>query len=103
MCFSSTTIAKDLCTDAVKQFISRWAASILKEAEALIKAKALVPLTVEEQRALEMSGKLVVLPAKGVFTVKPPDQEMLTDDDGHPRSPGDPAFYTRELSGEAVD
>ena len=57
--------------DEVKQFISRWAASILKEAEALIKAGALVPLTVEEQRTLEMSGKLVVLPAKGVFTVKP--------------------------------
>ncbi|CAE7413089.1 GIP [Symbiodinium sp. CCMP2592] len=61
--------------DEVKQFIPRWAASIIKEADALIKAKALVPLTLEEQRALERSGKLVILPAKGVFTVKPPTEK----------------------------
>ena len=39
-----------------------------KEAKALLDAGALVPLTPEEQSKLEKSGKLVVLPAKGVFT-----------------------------------
>ena len=59
--------------DEVKQFVTRWVEAIVKEAEALIKAKALVPLTIEDQRVLEQTGKLIILPAKGVFTVKPPD------------------------------
>ena len=82
--------------DEVKQFVTRWVEAIVKEAEALIKAKALVPLTIEEQRVLEQTGKLIILPAKGVFTVKPPDQEMLTDSDGNPLPPGSPSFYKRK-------
>eukprot|EP00439_Symbiodinium_sp_Y106_P065383 s244_g10.t1 len=77
--------AEDLCTDAVKQFISRWAASILKEAEALIKAKALVPLTVEEQRALEMNA-FILAPIKeeddeeeAVYAVYPPKVFQLAE------------------------
>ena len=82
--------------DEVKQFVGRWVEAIEKEADALIKAKALVPLTIEEQRALEETGKLIILPAKGVFTVKPPDQELLADEEGRPLQPGDPAFYKRK-------
>ena len=55
--------------------MARWVETIVKEADALIKAKALAPLTPEEQRALERTGKLVIFPAKGVFTITPPDQE----------------------------
>ncbi|CAE7314814.1 GIP, partial [Symbiodinium sp. CCMP2592] len=82
--------------DEVKQFISRWTASIVKEADALIKAKALVPLTTEEQRILERSGKLIILPAKGVFTVKPPDGEAPATEGGMHPPPGDPSFYKRK-------
>ncbi|CAE7035047.1 unnamed protein product [Symbiodinium sp. CCMP2592] len=82
--------------DEVKQFFPRWAASIVKEADALIKAKALVPSTLEEQRALERSGKLVILPAKGVFTMKPLDGEVLPQDADQPLPPGDPCFYKRK-------
>ena len=68
--------------DEVKQFVDRWSSAIVKEADALIQAKALVPLSIEQQKALEASGKLVTLPAKGVFTVKPPDEEVLVGPDG---------------------
>ncbi|CAE7537271.1 unnamed protein product, partial [Symbiodinium necroappetens] len=82
--------------DEVKQYVTRWVDAIHKEAEALIKAKALVPLTLEEQKELEASGRLVVLPAKGVFTVKPPDQEKLKDDSGRDLPPGSPEFFKRK-------
>ncbi|CAE7432980.1 GIP [Symbiodinium microadriaticum] len=82
--------------DEVKQYVTRWVDAIHKEAEALIKAKALVPLTLEEQKELEASGRLVVLPAKGVFTVKPPDQETLKDDSGRDLPPGSPEFFKRK-------
>ncbi|CAE7275903.1 GIP, partial [Symbiodinium microadriaticum] len=68
--------------DEVKQFVDRWSGAIVKEADALIQAKALVPLSIEQQKALEASGKLIILPAKGVFTVKPPDEEVLVGPDG---------------------
>ena len=82
--------------DEVKQFVVRWREEIMKEAEALLKAKALVPLTADQQRALERSGKLVILPAKGLFTVKPPDQEMLVDAEGNLLPLGAPQFYKRK-------
>ena len=82
--------------EEVKQFIERWVPAIAKEADALIKASALVPLSREEQRLLEASGKLVILPAKGVFTVKPPDQEMLVDENGAALPRGSPEFYKRK-------
>ena len=82
--------------EEVKQFIERWVPAIAKEADALIKAGALVPLSREEQRLLEASGKLVILAAKGVFTVKPPDQEMLVDENGAALPRGSPEFYKRK-------
>ena len=82
--------------DEVKQFVTRWREAIHKEAEALLRAHALVPLSAEEQRSLEKSGKLVILPAKGVFTVKPPDQETSTDEGGNLLPPGSPQFFKRK-------
>ena len=82
--------------DEVKQFVVRWREAIIKETDALLKAKALVPLTAEQQKALESSGKLVILPAKGVFTVKPPDQEQLVDEAGEPLPLGSPFYYKRK-------
>ena len=82
--------------DEVKQYDTRWVEAIHKEAGALIKAKALVPISQEEQRALEASGRLVVLPAKGVFIVKPPDVEKLTDENGCDLPPGSPEFFKRK-------
>ena len=76
--------------------MARWVETIVKEADALIKAKALAPLTPEEQRALERTGKLVIFPAKGVFTIKQPDQEMLTDSEGNLLPSGNPSFYKRK-------
>ena len=85
-----------IALEEVKQFIDRWVPAITKEADAVIKAGALVPLSREEQRSLEASGKLVILPAKGVFTVKPPDQEVLVDENGDPLPRGSPDFYKRK-------
>ncbi|CAE7442809.1 GIP, partial [Symbiodinium necroappetens] len=82
--------------DEVKQYVTRWVEAIHKEADALIKAKALIPLTIEEQRELEASGRLVILPAKGVFTVKPPDQENFKDENGQDLPPGSPEFFKRK-------
>ncbi|CAE7212252.1 unnamed protein product [Symbiodinium microadriaticum] len=82
--------------DEVKQYVTRWVEAIHKEADALIKAKALIPLTIEEQRELEASGRLVILPAKGVFTVKPPEQEKFKDDNGQDLPPGSPEFFKRK-------
>ncbi|CAE7397602.1 GIP [Symbiodinium sp. CCMP2592] len=96
LCKLAARVVYTVPLEEVKQFIGRWTEAIVKEADALIKAKALVPLSQEEQRALEASGKLVILPAKGVFTVKPPDQERLVGDDGQPVPPGDPSFYKRK-------
>ena len=73
-----------------------WKEAIVKEAEALLSARALVPLTAEQQKILENSGKLVILPAKGVFTVKPPDQEQLTDETGRDLPLGSPLYYKRK-------
>ncbi|CAE7778026.1 unnamed protein product [Symbiodinium sp. CCMP2592] len=82
--------------DEVKNYASRWSEAMHKEVKALLDAGALVPLTAEEQARLEASGKLVVLPAKGVFTAKPPDVERLADDDGHPLPQGSVHFVKRK-------
>ncbi|CAE7278448.1 GIP, partial [Symbiodinium microadriaticum] len=82
--------------EEVKQYAGRWAEAIHKEAKALLDAGALVPLTAEEQADLERSGRLVVLPAKGVFTVKPPELERLVDEDGRPFPKGSPRFVKRK-------
>ena len=82
--------------DEVKQYAGRWSEAIHKEAKALLDAGALVPLTAEEQSRLERSGRLVVLPAKGVFTVKPPELERLLDENGDPYPKGSPRFVKRK-------
>ena len=93
---SPLKVVYTVALDEVKQFVSRWREAIHKEAGALLQAKALVPLSADQQRVLEKSGKLVILPAKGVFTVKPPDQEMIVDKEGNALPPGDPQFYKRK-------
>ena len=68
----------------MKQNVALWSEAIHKEAKALLDAGALVPLTAAEQRQLVESGKLIILPAKGVFTVKPPDDAVYVDGEGRP-------------------
>ena len=80
----------------VKNYASRWSEAMHKEVKALLDARALVPLTAEEQMKLEASGKLVVLSAKGVFTAKPPDVERLEDAEGVPLPQGSPHFVKRK-------
>ena len=58
----------------VRENIDAWKKAILKEAQALLDCGALVKMHPTEEKRLTQEGKLVVLPAKGVFTVKPPDQ-----------------------------
>ena len=82
--------------DDVKQNITLWSEAIHKEAKALLDAGALVPMTAEEQRRLVATGNLVILPAKGVFTVKPPDDGVTVDGDGNPLPRGSPAFWKRK-------
>ena len=82
--------------DEVKNYASRWSEAMHKEVKALLDAGALVPLSPEEQASLETSGKLVVLPAKGVFTAKPPDEWRLVDDHGAPLPQGSPRFVKRK-------
>ena len=47
--------------------------------EALINCGALVRLNADEEDRLQREDKLVILPAKGVFTVKPPDLQAAKD------------------------
>ncbi|CAE7253869.1 unnamed protein product, partial [Symbiodinium pilosum] len=63
--------------EEVKRRMMKWKAAILKEFQALWDAHALTPLSEAERQALEGSGTLFVLPAKGVFTIKPPDEVAL--------------------------
>ena len=93
---SPLKVVYTVALDEVKQYVDRWAEAIHKEADALIKAAALVPLTAQQQKDLERSGKLVVLPAKGVFTIKPPDVETTVDEKGQPLPPGHPSFFKRK-------
>ena len=57
----------------VKENVSAWKGAIRKEVEALISCGALVRMDPVEEDKLRRDNRLVVLPAKGVFTVKPPD------------------------------
>ncbi|CAE7381230.1 GIP [Symbiodinium natans] len=82
--------------DEVKQFLPRWKEAIGKEMKALLDAGALVPLTEEEHRRLERAGVLSILPAKGVFTAKPPDNPELLDDPGRELVKGSPSFFKRK-------
>ena len=60
--------------DEVKQHLSKWVKAIQKEINALVDMGALRALSLEEQHRLKRDGLLCVLPAKGVFTAKPPDE-----------------------------
>ncbi|CAE7319100.1 GIP [Symbiodinium sp. CCMP2592] len=50
-----------------------------EEVQALINCGALVKLDAAEEDRLQREGKLVILPAKGVFTVKPPDLQAAAE------------------------
>ncbi|CAE6951085.1 GIP, partial [Symbiodinium sp. CCMP2592] len=89
-------VVSTVALDEVKNYASRWSDAMHKEVKALLDAGALVPLTAEEQMKLEASGKIVVLPAKGVFTTKPPDVERTVDDEGVPLPRGSPHFVKRK-------
>ena len=58
----------------VRENVGAWKKAIMKEVQALISCGALTKLDPEEEDRLNRTGTLVVLPAKGVFTAKPPDQ-----------------------------
>ena len=60
----------------VRENIEAWRKAILKEAQALLDCGALVKMHPSEEKRLTQEGRLVVLPSKGVFTVKPPDQAI---------------------------
>eukprot|EP00439_Symbiodinium_sp_Y106_P004232 s10784_g1.t1 len=57
----------------VKENVDAWKDAIKKEVDALISCGALVRMEPTEEDRLRRGNRLVVLPAKGVFTVKPPD------------------------------
>eukprot|EP00439_Symbiodinium_sp_Y106_P083529 s1339_g23.t1 len=57
----------------VKENVGAWKGAIKKEVDALISCGALVRMDSAEEDRLRRDNRLVVLPAKGVFTVKPPD------------------------------
>ena len=63
----------------VRENVVAWKKAILKEVEALINCGALVRLNADEEDRLQREDKLVILPAKGVFTVKPPDLQAAKD------------------------
>ncbi|CAE7296203.1 GIP, partial [Symbiodinium sp. KB8] len=58
----------------VRENVGAWKKAIMKEVQALISCGALTKLEPEEEDRLNRTGALVVLPAKVVFTAKPPDQ-----------------------------
>ena len=57
----------------VKENVEAWKGAIRKEMDALLSCGALVRMDPAEEDKLRRDNQLVVLPAKGVFTVKPPD------------------------------
>ena len=57
----------------VRENVEAWKQAIQKEVDALISCGALVRMDAAEEDRLRRENRLVVLPAKGVFTVKPPD------------------------------
>ncbi|CAE7691977.1 unnamed protein product [Symbiodinium sp. CCMP2592] len=63
----------------VRENVMAWKKAILKEVQALINCGALVKLDAAEEDRLQREGKLVILPAKGVFTVKPPDLQAAAE------------------------
>ena len=59
--------------DEVKDHLEEWKTAIHKEVQALFEMEALVAVGDREAEDLPASGRLSILPAKRVFTVKPPD------------------------------
>ena len=57
----------------VRENVGAWRSAIKKEVDALISCGALVRMEPAEEDRLRRENRLVVLPSKGVFTVKPPD------------------------------
>ena len=63
----------------VRENVGAWRSAIKKEVDALISCGALVRMEPAEEDRLRRENRLVVLPSKGVFTVKPPDVLVNTD------------------------
>ena len=63
----------------VRENVDAWRPAIKKEVDALISCGALVRMEPAEEDRLRRENRLVVLPSKGVFTVKPPDFLANTD------------------------
>ena len=91
----------------VRENVEAWKQAIQKEVDALISCGALVQMSSAEEDRLRRENRLVVLPAKGVFTVKPPDfvekpedgktidsvnQEEITQEDAAIKSTDQVAF-----------
>ncbi|CAE7274707.1 unnamed protein product, partial [Symbiodinium sp. CCMP2456] len=56
----------------VRKVLTKWAAAIRKEVEALFSSGTLRRVDVDEAKRLEAEGSVVFAPAKCVFTLKPP-------------------------------
>ena len=60
--------------DQVKRVLHRWTSAFEKEIKALFDSGTLAKISHERARELEARGELKVVPAKCVFTLKPPNE-----------------------------
>ena len=61
--------------DQVKNALSKWTGAIEKEVKALFTSGTLVKISPKEAKRLERNGELKIVPAKCVFTLKPPSNK----------------------------
>ena len=73
------TVTHTVSLAEVKQNIKKWKPSIAKEINHLEGNGTLVPIPLAQARDMSSRGEVVLVPAKTVHTVKPPDPEMLCD------------------------
>ena len=61
--------------DQVKKVLQRWTEAIEKEVKMLFSSGALIKIPYQRAKALEEKGDLKIVPAKCVFTLKPPNKK----------------------------